>query len=277
MGVRRRRDARRAWTAHDGCCAPRSTTIDGQVFKHTGDGVCAAFHIAASGGRSRGSGAAGAGSCRFGWASRPARPNCADADYFGAVLNRAARVMARGHGGQILLDGSTAALLSGVDLVDLGPRRLRDLAEAGRDVSGAERRACGRSFRRCGRSIHAREICGLRPRASSDARPNSPRSQAAMQGASAGDVDRCGRGRQDPAGGGGRGTAGRRIPRRGVVIELAPVGDPAAVPEAVAAVLGITQQPGLTLSRAASPPHWKAGHGCWCSTTANTCWTRRPI
>ena len=32
------------------------------------------------------------------------------------------------------------------------------------------------------------------------------------------------------------------------VIELAPVGDPAAVPEAVAAVLGITQQPGMTVA-----------------------------
>ena len=32
------------------------------------------------------------------------------------------------------------------------------------------------------------------------------------------------------------------------VIELAPVGDPAAVPDAVAAVLGITQQPGMSLA-----------------------------
>ena len=44
-------------------------------------------------------------------------------DYFGAVLNCAARVMAAGHGGQILLAESTAVLRSGVDLVDLGPRR----------------------------------------------------------------------------------------------------------------------------------------------------------
>ena len=35
--------------------------------------------------------------------------------------------MAAGHGGQILVADSTAVLLSGLDLVDLGPRRLRDV------------------------------------------------------------------------------------------------------------------------------------------------------
>src|SRR6476660_4498075 len=66
-------------------------------------------------------------SCRCGWGWRPARPNCAREDYFGTVLNRAARVMAAGHGGQILVADSTAGLLSGIDLIDLGPRRLRDV------------------------------------------------------------------------------------------------------------------------------------------------------
>ena len=67
--------------------------------------------------------------CRCGWVSPRARRSCAGDDYFGTVLNRAARVMAAGHGGQILLDGITASLISGVDLIALGPKRLRDIAK----------------------------------------------------------------------------------------------------------------------------------------------------
>lgn len=49
-------------------------------------------------------------------------------DYFGPTLNTAARVMAAGHGGQILLAASTAVLTSDIELVDLGLRSLRDLS-----------------------------------------------------------------------------------------------------------------------------------------------------
>ncbi len=72
--------------------------------------------------RAAGAGVAGAD----GW--RPVRPNCVRVTISGTVLNRAARVMAAGHGGQILVAESTAVLLTGVDLLDLGPRRLRDVS-----------------------------------------------------------------------------------------------------------------------------------------------------
>ena len=51
-----------------------------------------------------------------------------DGDYFGPTMNRAARLMAAGHGGQILLSAATAQLLESADLTDLGEQRLKDLA-----------------------------------------------------------------------------------------------------------------------------------------------------
>jgi predicted ATPase/class 3 adenylate cyclase len=53
-------------------------------------------------------------------------------DYFGPVLNRAARIMSAGHGGQILLSSVTAAdaeLASDLTLRDLGIHHLKDLDE----------------------------------------------------------------------------------------------------------------------------------------------------
>src|SRR5437868_5755117 len=51
-----------------------------------------------------------------------------DGDYFGPTLNRAARLMAIGHGGQVLVSSTTAAVLGNTDglLKDLGDHRLRD-------------------------------------------------------------------------------------------------------------------------------------------------------
>jgi predicted ATPase/class 3 adenylate cyclase len=71
-----------------------------------------------------------------------------DGDYFGASLNRAARLMSVAHGGQVVCSRATADLASellptGMVLLDLGEHRLRDLSRAERVyqvvVDGLER------------------------------------------------------------------------------------------------------------------------------------------
>ena len=53
-------------------------------------------------------------------------------DYFGPTLNRVARVMDAGHGGQILISSATASLIDhdliDRDLIDLGQHRLKGLS-----------------------------------------------------------------------------------------------------------------------------------------------------
>jgi len=56
-----------------------------------------------------------------------------DGNYFGTAVNETARLMAVGHGGQVLCSQATAALLGEVvELVDLGQHRLKDVSAAQR-------------------------------------------------------------------------------------------------------------------------------------------------
>ena len=112
--------------AHDEVLRAAVEGQGGWLFKHTGDGVCAAF------GSPRAAVDAAVGAQRL--LGLPVRMGLATGeaelrgdDYFGSTLNTAARVMDAGHGGQVLVASSTAGLVSGIDLVDLGLRSLRDL------------------------------------------------------------------------------------------------------------------------------------------------------
>jgi predicted ATPase len=237
---------RAALAAHDQVLCRAIEAHGGWLFKRTGDGVCAAFASP----RSAVDAAVAAQRAlelpvRMGIATGEAELR--ESDYFGAVLNRAARVMAAGHGGQILLAESTAGLLSGVDLIDLGPRRLRDLPTPVQ-VFQVQAPGLPEDFPPL-RTLDA-SPGNLRPQTTSFIGRESE--VAELQGAVKAHrlVTLTG------VGGVGKTRLALEVAARladefpdGVwFFELAAVTDPAAVPDAIAAALGITQQPGKTVS-----------------------------
>ena len=237
---------RAALAAHDEVLRTAIEAHGGFLFKHTGDGVCAAFASPKS--------AVDAAVAAQRALELPVRMGLAtgeaelrDGDYFGTVLNRAARVMAAGHGGQILVADSTASLLSGVDLIDLGPRRLRDVPTP---VGVFQVRAPG--LRTDFPPLRALDTTpgNLRPATTSFIGRESEVAevQAAVQAhrlvtlTGVGGVGKTRLAMEVAA------QLADEFPDGVWVFELAAVADPAAVPDAVAAVLGITQQPGKSVS-----------------------------
>jgi class 3 adenylate cyclase len=137
---------RAALQAHNQVLREALEAHAGHVFNYTGDGMCAVFVSP----RAAVDAAVAAQRAlelpvRMGIATGEAELR--GGEYFGTVLNRTARVMAAGHGGQILLDGATAALLSGVDLMALGYKRLRDIAKPV-DVFQVQARTCAATSHR---------------------------------------------------------------------------------------------------------------------------------
>jgi class 3 adenylate cyclase len=127
---------------HDSILRAAVEGCNGRVVKVMGDGLMAVFSSAAD----------GVGACldaqralrgeawtetgplrvRMGMHAGEAQPRAGD--FFGPTVNRAARVMAAAHGGQVLLSGRAAALAepglpAEAGLCDLGEHRLKDLSQ----------------------------------------------------------------------------------------------------------------------------------------------------
>ena len=145
-------DMRLALERHDAIVGQAITGHGGDVFKTVGDAFYASF------GRATDAVLAAASLQRAltaeDWATlqptagvEPLRVRVAlhagevytrDGDYFGPTLNRVARLLATGHGGQVLISGSVAGLVGaslaavepGATLLDLGEHRLKDLGRA---------------------------------------------------------------------------------------------------------------------------------------------------
>ncbi|HEV8623000.1 MAG TPA: BTAD domain-containing putative transcriptional regulator [Acidimicrobiia bacterium] len=134
-------DMAAALARHDDLLRSAVEDHAGRVFKHTGDGICAAFSAPAAA-----LGAAVTGQRRLlaeSWGSTgPLSVRMAvhvgtaeerEGDFFGPTLNRLARLLDLAHGGQVLVSEACRALaaeepVGGIGLLDLGEHWLRDLS-----------------------------------------------------------------------------------------------------------------------------------------------------
>ncbi len=131
-----------ALTRHDALLWEAIEGHGGFVFKTVGDAFCAVFPTALGALKSALAAQRGLfseawgdeiGALRARMALHTGTTHERDGDYFGPPVNRVARLLSAGHGGQILLSSSTQELVRDhlppeTHLRDLGERRLKDLS-----------------------------------------------------------------------------------------------------------------------------------------------------
>ena len=136
-----------ALARHDSILREVIKTNGGYVVKTVGDGIHAVFETAGQGMAATLAAQRALGgdawdelkpqALRVRMGLHTGEAELRDGDYYGSTLNRAARIMAAGHGGQVLLSAVTAELVRrelppDVGLVDLGEHHLKGLLLAER-------------------------------------------------------------------------------------------------------------------------------------------------
>lgn len=129
-----------ALARHDAIVGETIAACGGHVFKSVGDAFCSAFDDARDAAaaaletqrRLSTEDFAAVDGLKVRMALHTGECYERDGDYFGPTINRVARLLAIGHGGQILLSSATASLLATTDayrdaLHDLGEHALKDL------------------------------------------------------------------------------------------------------------------------------------------------------
>lgn len=234
----------------------------GAVFKHTGDGLCAAFDnptnavlaaVAAQIGLANETWPDeldGPLRARIGVHTGTAREQ--NGDYLGPALNRCARLMGVGHGGQILISLATERLArdslpADITLRDLGPHRLRDLAtpehvfQVGRSDLPAEFPALRSVESMPGNlPLQLTTFVGRDDQLSDLAKALEQHRLVTLTGV--GGVGKTRFALQ---------VAAEILPRfddGAWLVELAPIGDPDAVPHAVGRVLGAQEVPDRSMT-----------------------------
>jgi predicted ATPase len=242
---------RAALSRHDDLLRKAVSDNDGVVFSSMGDGIAAAFFSASA------AVAAAVDAQRLleeeAWPTatrvrvrmglHTGEAELRDGDYFGMVVNRTARLMDIGHGGQVLCSSTTAELAGEMSFTDLGEHRLRDLDRPMHVFQvGAGSFPALRSLDRVpgnlpeqvtsfvGRQREVAELVGL----------VGGHRLVTLTGA--GGVGKTRLAVQVAAELAGAFADGVWL------VELAPVGDPAAVADAVAIALGVTVQAGSSVA-----------------------------
>ena len=240
-------EMRIALARHDATLREAIEAHGGWAFKHTGDGMTAAFAAARP--------AIQAAIAAQRLLELPVRmgvctgeADLRDDNYFGPALNQTARIMAAAHAGQVLVAAVTAAIAYDADFLDLGEHRLRDLSQAQRLY---QVRAEGLKEK-----FPALQTLNARP-------GNLPVQATSFLGREdelAAVAEMLGRVRLltlTGVGGVGKTRLALQLaaelspeyPDGTWLVELAAVGDPSATGHAVAGTLGITQQPGMTIEQ----------------------------